>query len=110
LRKFEIVEPSLNSIFIDVVGPPAEAKTEPEAPATSVQKSGLDPRLKRSLFSVMLVSVIALVLVIANTQKEDPDWSIPALLVGAAGIALFRYLKMKKKIDSEHSSTVGEQP
>jgi len=109
LRKFEIVEPSLNSIFIDVVGPPAEVKTEPEA-AASVQKSGMDPRLKRSLFSVILVSVVALVLVIANTQKADPDWSISALLVGAAGISLFNYFRMKKKIDFEHSSSVGERP
>jgi len=112
LRKFEIVEPSLNSIFLDVVGPPPETKPDPESEKPAARKSGtkpLDSRLKRSLFSLALISIVALVLVVANAQKEDPDWSIPAVLVAAIAISAFNYFKLKKKIDAEQTSSSREE-
>ena len=109
LRKFELVEPSLNSIFIDVVGPPPEAKPEPAKPA--VQKSGklpVDPRLKRQLFSLALVTVIAIVIIISNLLKGSSDWGVPAVLLGAAGITAFNLYRMKKKIEAEQKSSSHE--
>jgi hypothetical protein len=112
LRKFEIVEPSLNSIFIDVVGEPIEAKPGPEHAKAATGKSGkssMDPRLKRQLFPLALVSVIALVLIVSNMQKESPEWGIPAVLLGAAALTLFNYFKMKKKIEAEQKSRSREE-
>ncbi len=112
LRKFEVVEPSLNAIFIDVVGvsPESDAKDAGAVPLHPPAKQRLDPRLKRSLFSVVLVGAIALVLLVVNAQKEDPDWGVIAILLGAAAIGLFNFFKMKKKIEAEQQpSSEGDR-
>ncbi len=111
LRKFEIVEPSLNSIFIDVVGPAPEVRPEPAKPA--LRKSGklpMDPRLKRPFFSLALVSVIGIVMIILNLQKGSSDWGVPAILLGAAAITAFNFFKMKKKIEAEQKPSSVEKP
>lgn len=91
IRKFEIIEPSLHSIFISVVGPPAEAPSVPTEPVARLRSAPLSPQLKRSIATFALTLVIALVVVL--TRSDDGDWVVPAILLGAVVISGTRLLK-----------------
>ena len=110
LRKFEIVEPSLNSIFIDVVGAPENHdEEEKEQPKTEVgTKRPLDARAKRSLWSAILVITITVILAVVNVQKENPDWQIVALMGAVSLISLFGFFRQKKKSEAGETRPDGE--
>ncbi len=97
VRKFEFVEPSLNSIFLDVVGVPEQAH-EAESRDRSLQNIVAvkkDPRVTKALFSFIVVAFVTVVLIIVNLKKGSGAWATPALFAGATVFSLFRYLKMK---------------
>ncbi|MBF8297263.1 MAG: transporter protein [Bacteroidetes bacterium] len=109
LRKFEIVEPSLNSIFINVVGPPpnsAEVIAVKEAPGP-VPRPPLDKRIKKELFSLIFSVVIFTGLFVVNLLAENPSWVIPALFVVGIAVSVVRYIKVKREVAAEQKRSGG---
>jgi ABC-2 type transport system ATP-binding protein len=109
LRKFEIVEPSLNSIFIDVVGAPPnseEVLTSGPAPVRAARRP-LDKRVKRELLPLVLSSVVFVVLAIGMLFRDKPDWSVPALLLAVAILSGVRYVRAKKNVEAERKRGQG---
>ena len=109
LRKFEIVEPSLNSIFINVVGVPLK---QPEAEvvqavASAPAKKPLDKRIKKELMSMALGIVIFTGLLIVNALSSEPNIAMVGLFVAGVGLSVFRYLRVKKKVDAEQRHPEG---
>ena len=103
LRKFEIVEPSLNSIFINVVGVPAkppEVQVEQPIVAAPVKKP-LDKRIKKELISMVLGIVVFSGLLVVNALSSSPNIAMVGLFVAGVGLSVFRYLRVKKKVDAE---------
>jgi ABC-2 type transport system ATP-binding protein len=109
LRKFEIVEPSLNSIFIDVVGPPPNSEEViPARPApVRAARQPLDKRVKRELLPLVLSSVVFVVLAIGMLFKEKPDWSLPALLLAVVILSSVRYVRARKAVEAERKRGHG---
>jgi ABC-2 type transport system ATP-binding protein len=109
LRKFEIVEPSLNSIFIDVVGPPPNSEEViPARPApVRAARQPLDKRVKRELLPLVLSSVVFVVLAIGMLFKEKPDWSLPALLLAVVILSSVRYVRARKAVEAERKRGQG---
>lgn len=102
LRKFEVVEPSLNSIFISIVGPPPEVPAEqrPEMMGGVRQSVAKDPKVRKALTSVLIVGVLALAFTFASLTLQDPPWGVIAALYAALGILLFRYVGIWRKVMS----------
>jgi hypothetical protein len=109
LRKFEIVEPSLNSIFIHVVGPSPAAAEEVKAPMLlkKAPKVPADPRVKKEIRSVMM-SILAVAIILAMTLfSEDPLWYLPVVFLAFVGFSVFKYMRVKKQVDTERQRTGG---
>jgi ABC-2 type transport system ATP-binding protein len=109
LRKFEIVEPSLNSIFINVVGVPVsppEAVAVKPAVTAPVMKS-LDKRLKKELISMIFGVVIFTGLLVVNFLSSDPNMTMIGLFVVGVGLSVFRFVRAKKQIDIEQKRPEG---
>lgn len=98
LRKFEVVEPSLHSIFINVVGTPEPAADSAAAEAVKT-RTPMDPRVRKALLSLGVTVVIALILTVTRLQGDDPDWTIPGLMLLAVGISVFRLFKAIKETE-----------
>ena len=103
LRKFEVVEPSLHSIFINVVGSPAEPQAQPGPSKPPPPKKPMDPRLRRSVISLGLVITVGLIVTIAAFLKDDPDWIVPAILAGGTVLAVSRVVRDLKRVQLEKS-------
>jgi len=102
LRKFEVVEPSLNSIFIAVVGGVPESEREdgrvsPKAARPSAAKSFSASALRNVLLSVVIPAVVTVILVVTNLFKETPDWTLPAVLGAATAVGVARLVSAKLK-------------
>ena len=89
LRKFEIVEPSLNSIFINVVGGSArleEAAQMPLASAPSAPAGTPSPwknrRVLTALAGLSVVGAVTIYMAASNLMADAPNWS-NVLLLGA---------------------------
>ncbi|MGE5314088.1 MAG: ABC transporter ATP-binding protein [Acidobacteriota bacterium] len=107
LRKFEFVEPSLNSIFLTVVGAEKtiEQSVRPEHAAVpnkpAIMKASADPRVKKALLSLVLTAVLAVTMTVAAVMKPNPDWTVPAILCALAFYSLFRYTKAKSDAERD---------
>ncbi len=105
VRKFEYVEPSLNSMFIDVVGrvpeslQPAATQTAKAIPTLNLHQ---DKRLKKDLIRLVIVGLITVVIVLAFLLKQINDWTSPALFVAGTIFSLMKYLKTKKLLTAEN--------
>jgi ABC-2 type transport system ATP-binding protein len=108
IRKFEFVEPSLNAIFISVVGngagiaEPTSAARPSSIPAGPVPLSQ-NPRVKKALLNVILSVGMTLVLAAVMLKKREVQWEIIALLGGAALFSVARYLKIRNDVAKEGS-------
>jgi ABC-2 type transport system ATP-binding protein len=110
IRKFEIVEPSLNSIFISVVGVPATTDAAPAAaPApTLAQRQPLDKRVKKELFSLVAGAVMFLVFSFYMLLfAKNPDFVVPGIFLLATLFSTFRFLKAKKEVENERKKQEG---
>lgn len=109
LRKFEIVEPSLNSIFINVVGVPVSQPEEEVAklPSVAPPKKPLDKRMKKELISMIFGVVVFSGLLVVNFLSSDPNMMMVGLFVAGVGLSVFRYVRAKKKIDAEQKVPDG---
>lgn len=97
VRKFELLEPSLNSIFISVVGPPPETSPVQDQPVPAKwpkSSSVISSKLKKAIGSFAGTIVLALLIVL--TRKQDDGWLIPAILLGVLLISGYRLLRTIK--------------
>jgi len=110
IRKFEIVEPSLNSIFINVVGVPAT--TEDVAVATTAQtpikRQPLDKRLKKEFFSLLASSAMFIFFSFYMLLfAKNPDWIVPGMFLLVTLFSTFRFMKAKKEVENERKKLEG---
>lgn len=116
LRKFEIVEPSLNSIFINVVGMPAEPRKAIPPPFTPLPKPTVavssDPRVKKAMVSVALTLLMLIVLIVYQGFQQEPSMSTIGLLVLGVLASIFQYVRMKKNVERDllKKGLEGEKP
>ena len=104
IRKFEFVEPSLNSIFLDVVGIPDENAKPPEVHQPSVPgpaSVSADRRVRNVMFSFVILLVATLVVTVMTLKKGDSNWN-GSLLLGAGTLFSFvRYMRARKTVTAE---------
>ena len=111
LRKFEIIEPSLNSIFLHVVGPSPTAEDSPATrpPMVRPTRAPMDGRVRKELISLVLTSVIGVFLLVFMTGKMDVSWPIVGVLLAAVGISVFRFTRAKRQVETERRRLEGGQ-
>jgi len=105
LRKFEIVEPSLNSIFVNVVGMPTESRKAippPPAPAPKpVASVAGDPRVRKALISVGLELLILIVLIAYQAIQKEPSMTTIGILVLGVLASIFQYVRMRRNVEKD---------
>jgi ABC-2 type transport system ATP-binding protein len=107
LRKFEVVEPSLNSIFINVVGGPEKiehAGTQPIPPFRSeriAEQVNRDPRVKKTVRSVLILILLVAGCIVFNVSSEHPQWMGALILFLGALASTMRWIMTKKKVEKE---------
>ena len=109
LRKFEIVEPSLNSIFINVVGGPSkiEQANEKPIPALQLQQNSInnlvmkDGRVRKALFSLIASGLLTLALTVFMVGQIHPQFMVIGILSAATVMSAVRFLQAKKKVKQE---------
>ncbi len=106
LRKFEIVEPSLNSIFINVVGMPVEPRQPIPPPAAGeVPKPfvsvSTDPRVRKAMVSMVLASLMCVALIVMAAVQQEPSMSTIGLLVLGVLASIFQYIRMRKNVERD---------
>lgn len=105
LRKFEIVEPSLNTIFINAVGGPEKINQAGEMPIPATllsRKSALrDRRLKRAILSSVLMAAIFVFFSLKSMNDSKPEWVMPAVALALLMLSLAQLIAKKKKIERE---------
>ncbi len=115
LRKFEFVEPSLNSIFLDVVGVTSEAMEKKETfetalPAPKINLVSKHPKVRKAFLSLAVLLVITIAITIVNIKKPQPDWLSVGVFSAGLLYSVFRLLKEKKNAEREYAeATRGEQ-
>ena len=115
LRKFEIVEPSLNSIFINVVGGPKEIEQASEKPIPILhsdriaEQVNLDPRVKRLMQSSVVLAVLAVGFIIFNVARGSQQWMAPVILFLGAVANIVRWVMTKKKLEKELIAKASEE-
>ncbi len=101
LRKFEFVEPSLNSIFLNVVGATVE-QIEGEKPEESAGKlsaavpSIKNPEIKKQQLSIVLGILLAAVGIILSLKNKGM-WVLAAAGAFAAVLSFVRLRKAKQQ-------------
>ncbi len=106
LRKFEVVEPSLNSIFINVVGmPPEPAQVIPALAGTPVPTAppliADDPRVRKAKVSMLLGSLVCVALIVFQGVQKDPSFSTIGILVVGILASVFQYIRMRKNVERD---------
>jgi ABC-2 type transport system ATP-binding protein len=103
VRKFEIVEPSLNSIFIDVVGIPKESEVKVDPIFIKKEKPNVnkDPRVRKQLMSVGIGALVFLGFLVPEATKSEPSLLPSLLILVAVVFAFLRYLQVKGKVAKE---------
>jgi len=109
IRKFEIVEPSLNSIFINVVGVTATLDELPAAAAQQpAKRQPLDKRVKKELFGLSAGAVMFLFFSFYMLLfAKDPDWIVPGMFLLVTLFSTFRFLKARKEVELEQMKLEG---
>jgi ABC-2 type transport system ATP-binding protein len=97
LRKFEILEPSLHSIFVNVVGLPAQTsgKEAPVVQSAASAKRPMTAEIKKALFLLVFSCVMLFVFVVKEITAEEPSWVIPVVFLAAVGMSVFQFLRAK---------------
>lgn len=101
LRKFEMVEPSLQSIFINVVGMP-ESMEQPDPPPVAKVSHPMAPEVKKAFISFLMGIVLMIGFTVVEALKEEPNWIGPLVITAAVAFSGFRFLKIRS--DSERKS------
>jgi len=104
IRKFEYVEPSLNSIFIQVVGLPDknEETIPPVLPNKPPQPRILnDKRVKRELISVLIFGMVTLVLFIASFTVRSVSLTTVGIFLLGTIASFVKFWNVRKKVIKE---------
>ncbi len=105
LRKFEIVEPSLNSIFINVVGMPVEPRqlipSLPPPLPKPVVSVNTDPRVRKALISMSLASLMCIILIGYQGIQKEPSMSTIGLLVLGVLASIFQYIRTRRNVERD---------
>jgi ABC-2 type transport system ATP-binding protein len=105
LRKFEIVEPSLNSIFINVVGMPVEPRPSIPPPPPPLPKTvasvSHDARVRKAMVSMSLASLMCIVLIAYQVLQKEPSLTTIGLLVLGVLASIFQYIRMRKNVERD---------
>jgi ABC-2 type transport system ATP-binding protein len=107
LRKFEIVEPSLNSIFINAVGGPEKIEHATAQPIPTFRSEHIaeqvnqDKHLKNLLRSVLVLAILTSGFFIYNLSIENPHWMAPVILFLGTIANTVRWMMTKKKVEKE---------
>ena len=103
IRKFEFVEPSLNSIFLDVVGLPEETGERSETPPTLVKAKTVagDMRVRKAMLIFVFALVATLVLAVLTFKKGEPSWSVSIVLLATSVYSFVKYIRMRKTVTAE---------
>ena len=117
LRKFEIVEPSLNSIFIHVVGGPEkiDQANEKPIPAPSPSEKNMtgqvmkDRRVRRALFLLIAMLVFTLGFSLYTLLQDIPRLGVLAILMAGSVLSAARFLQTKKKVSLELSGKTMQE-
>ena len=104
VRKFEYVEPSLNSIFLEVVGVPQQVEqpnnvaVTPQPPMSMNQH---DPRLKKALLSVLIAAAATILTTALYVIRHQDEWIMSCVLLGGTIVSFAKYKNIQKKIKTE---------
>jgi ABC-2 type transport system ATP-binding protein len=106
LRKFEVVEPSLNSIFINVVGMPPEPYQQILPPAEkglspSVVSVMDDPRVRKARMSMILGLLACVILMVVQGFLKEPSLSTIGLLSLGILASVFQYIRMRRNVERD---------
>ena len=103
IRKFEFVEPSLNSIFLDVVGLPEETGERRETPAAVFKARTVagDMRVRKAMVIFVFAAVATLVLAVLTLKKGEPSWNVTMVLLATSVYAFVKYMKIRKVVAGE---------
>ena len=109
LRKFEIVEPSLNSIFINVVGGPQEIElaSEKPIPVSQMQQKSTndfvmkDRRVRKALFSLIGAGILTLAFTVFTFRQIHPQLMAVGILSFVTILSAIRFFQTKKKVERE---------
>jgi len=110
IRKFEYVEPSLNSIFLDVVGVPDERQERRESPAGLTKRESVagDKRVRNALFMFVAALLVTLVLSVITLKRGDISWNMPEVLLAVSAFSLVKYLRIRKTVAGELQRSAEE--
>jgi ABC-2 type transport system ATP-binding protein len=111
LRKYEIVEPSLNSIFINVVGsaenninviektlPPLSVGKPNKAPLSVVMQDG---RVRRVIFALATALILTTGFAIFTFIKDTQQHVLTVVLAITTVFNAVRFVVIKKKVEKE---------
>jgi ABC-type proline/glycine betaine transport system ATPase subunit len=101
IRKFEFIEPSLNSIFLDVVGLPQEVDNDAPTTPLKAKTVSSDKRVRNAMFSFVIATAAMLVLVAITLKKNDASWSVPLIFLAASVASIVKYLRVRKTVTLE---------
>jgi ABC-2 type transport system ATP-binding protein len=107
LRKYEIVEPSLNSIFINVVGGSSKTELvkEKQIPSLPLKLTGKEllqnAQVRKALFSLIVVFLLTLGSIIITGFKDTQHLISSAILVALTLFSAFRFVQVRKKVEKE---------
>ncbi|MGA9407316.1 MAG: ATP-binding cassette domain-containing protein [Bacteroidota bacterium] len=109
VRKFEFVEPSLNSIFLDVVGIPEESVDRRETTPVVVKVKNVagDLRVRKAMLIFVFAIVATMVLAVMTLKKREPSWNVTLVLLATSVYSFVKYIRMRKVVTIE-LQRVGE--
>ncbi|MBL0177476.1 MAG: ATP-binding cassette domain-containing protein [Ignavibacteria bacterium] len=99
IARFARIEPSLEAIFIETVGMP-EAETTAAA-ALPPKSAAQDKRVRRELFTSLLMFLAVLVVAAAQVKAGHLQPVLFFILIGAAMLSALRFFRVKKKVQAE---------
>lgn len=117
LRKFEIVEPSLNSIFINVVGGPdkIEQASEKPIPVSQMQQKSpddlvmKDARVRKALFSFIVAAIFTIIFAVFALRQIHPQFLPVGILSALTILSVVRFFQTKKKVRQEFKVKASQE-
>ncbi len=98
---FARVEPSLHSIFINIVGLPSEVAAEDETPVVTAPPPPIlrDPRMRKSIFSLLALQLLALFIVPNAIRFPETSTRVAAVAVLVALVVRFvQFWKLRAQL------------